>query len=438
MNKQLYDKNHNQFYPFTEASAVTDASWTGTTDKSQSAINESLKQSIESLKSNISSGVTSKDVNNAINDALSKLTMVKSINSKSGVLTLAKINGQSLTDSENITIQASGGSITLGDKITKDQTNAVSGATIYDYVTSALTNVTGITVDSSIISNSTNPVQSGALQTYLSDNYTATGHKHTCSDISDFNSQVQTLISDTTTKCNCPLASATQDGLLSKDDYELLQNLKEEYNKTHFAITSFTVTPSIVTKSEHTQFTLQWVTTKGYTISEIQIENSKGLIKDSTTDGSDMKVSDTSYAYTYSDSLSSDTSYVLYITDSNGNTATKTFIVTVTEPVSNDSIYIGGVDESLTKDTLTTDIVSNLTSYTKDEMSAGVEVSTIKQKLVLAYPTSYTLDSATNGGLPQTIDWPSTTLTIDGIDYICYIAKYSQSLTDSVFTLNFK
>ncbi len=438
MNKQLYDKNHNQFYPFTEASAVTDASWEGTTDKSQSAINSSLKQSISRLESNISSGVTSADVSTAINNALKDLTMVKSINGSSGALKLATINGQSLLGNDNITIQASGGSITLGKEITDNQTNAVSGKTIYNYVTSALQNVTGITVDSTIVSNSTNPVQSGVLQTYLSNNYAAKSHTHTYSDISDFEEQVKSIINSTTTKCSCPLASATQDGLLSKDDYELLQNLKAEYQKTHFAITSFTVTPSIVTKSVLTQFTLQWVTTSGYTISKIQIENSKSLILNSTTDGSDMKVSDTSYAYTYSDSLSSDTSYVLYITDSNGNTATKTFTVTVTEPVLNDSIYIGGVDDTLTKDTLTADIVSNLTSYTKDEMSAGVEVSTTQQKLVLAYPTSYTLDSATNGGLPWTIDWPSTTLTVDGTDYICYIDKYSQSLTDSVFTLNFK
>lgn len=435
MNKQLYDKNHNQFYPFTEASAVTDASW-GTTDNSQSAINSSLRQSINSLQSNISSGVTSTEVSNAINKALNKLTMVKSINGESGKLTLATINNQSLLRDGNITIQASGGSITLGDEITANQTNAVSGATIHNYVTKALKNVTGITVDSTIVSNSTNPVQSGVLQTYLSDKYAAKNHKHNYSDISDFEKQVKSIINSMATKCSCPLASATQDGLLSKDDYELLQNLKDEYNKTHFAITSFTVTPSTVTKSEPTQFTLQWATTKGYTISEIQIENSKGLIKDNTTEGSDIQVSDTSW--TYSDSLSSDTSYTILITDSNGNTVTKTFKVTVTEPVSNDSIYIGGVDESLTKDTLTTDIVSNLTSYTKDEMSAGVKVSTTKQKLVLAYPTSYTLDSATNGGFRWTIDWPSTTLTINGIDYICYIAKYSQSLTDSVFTLNFK
>ena len=435
MNKQLYDKNHNQFYPFTEASAVTDASW-GTTDNSQSAINSSLRQSINSLQSNISSGVTSTEVNDAISKALNNLTMVKSINGNSGALNLVTINGNSLLGEGNITIQASGGSITLGDKITNNQTNAVSGATIYNYVTSALQNVTGITVDSTIVNNSTNPVQSGVLQTYLSDKYAAKNHKHKYSDISDFESGVKSIINSTTTKCNCPLASVTQDGLLSKDDYELLQNLKDEYNKTHFAITSFTVTPSTVTKSEPTQFTLQWATTKGYTISEILIENSKGLTKDSTTEGSDIQVSDTSY--TYSDSLSSDTSYTLLITDSNDNTVTKTFRVTVTEPVSNDSIYIGGVDESLTKDTLTTDIVSNLTSYTKDEMSAGVKVSTTKQKLVLAYPTSYTLDSAKNGGLPWTIDWPNTTLTINGIDYICYIAKYSQSLTDSVFTLNFK
>lgn len=436
MNKQLYDKNHNQFYPFTEASAVTDASWTGTTDNSQSAINSSLKQSISSLESNISSGVTSTEVSNAINKALNNLTMVKSINGVSGALTLATINNQSLLGGGNITIQASGGSITLGDKITANQTNAVSGATIYNYVTSALQNVTGITVDSTILSNSTNPVQSGVLQTYLSEKYATKSHTHTCSNISDFESQVKSIINSTTTKCSCPLASATQDGLLSKDDYELLQNLKEEYNKTHFAITSFTVTPSTVTKSEHTQFTLQWATTEGYTISEIQIENSKGLIKDSTNEGSGIQVPDTSW--TYLDSLSSDTSYTLLITDSNGNTATKTFKVTVTEPVSNNSIYIGGVDNTLTKDTLTEDVVSNLTSYTKNEMSAGVKVSTTKQKLVLAYPTSYNLDSATNGGLPWTIDWPSTTLTINGIDYICYIAKYSQSLTDSVFTLNFK
>lgn len=435
MNKQLYDKNHNQFYPFTEASAVTDASW-GTTDNSQSAINSSLRQSINSLQSNISSGVTSTEVSKAINKALNNLTMVKSINGASGALNLATINGESLLSNDNIKIQASGGSITLGDKITDNQTNAVSGATIYNYVTSALQNVAGITVDSTIVSNSTNPVQSGVLQKYLSDEYAAKKHTHKYSDISNFETQVKSIINSTTTKCSCPLASATQDGLLSKDDYELLQNLKDEYNKTHFAITSFTVTPSTVTKSEPTQFTLQWATTKGYTISEILIENSKGLIKDSDTEGSDIQVSDTSW--TYLDSLSSDTSYTLLITDSNGNTVTKTFKVTVTEPVSNDSIYIGGVDESLTKDTLTTDIVSNLTSYTKDEMSAGVKVSTTKQKLVLAYPTSYNLDSATNGGLPWTIDWPNTTLTINGIDYICYIAKYSQSLANSIFTLNFK
>ena len=438
MNKQLYDKNHNQFYPFTEASAVTDASWTGTADKSQSAINSSLRQSINSLQSNISSGVTSTEVNDAISKALNNLTMVKSINGSSGALSLATINNQSLLNGGNITIQASGGSITLGNRITANQTNAVSGATIYNYVTEALKNVTGITVDSTIISNSTNPVQSGVLQTYLFDKYAVKEHTHTHTDISDFETQVKSIINSTTTKCSCPLASATQDGLLSKDDYELLQNLKDEYNKTHFAITSFTVTPSTVTKSVYTQFTLQWVTNEGYTVSKIQIENSKSLILNSTTDGSDMKVSDTSYAYTYSDSLSSDTFYTLLITDSNGNTVTKTFKVTVTEPVSNDSIYIGGVDDTLTKDTLTEDVVSNLTSYTKDEMSAGVKVSTTKQKLVLAYPTSYTLDSAKNGGLPWTIDWPNTTLTINGIDYICYIAKYSQSLANSIFTLNFK
>lgn len=433
-NKQLYDKNHNQFYPITEASAVTDASWTEA-NNDQATINQFLSKSISDLSNSISSGVTQAQVNSAISTALSELTMVKSINGNSGTLSLATINNQSLLNGGNITIEASGGSITLGNEITDNQTNAVSGATIYNYVSKALADVTGITVDSTIISNSKNPVQSCVLQNYISSEYATKTHTHKYTDITDFTSQVKSIISSTSVKCNCPLASASQDGLLSKEDYELLQNLKAEYNKTHFAITSFTVTPSTVTKSKDTDFTLQWTTTEGFTIQNIAVTNTEDLKVDSDT-SQDLSASDTSY--TYNDSLQADTSYTISIRDSKGTTETKTFTVTVTEPVTDSPIYIGGVDKTLTTTTLTASIVSNLTSYTKDEVSAGVKVSTTKQKLVLAYPTSYTLDSATNGGLSWEVDWPKISLVINGIDYICYISNYSQSLTDSLFVLNFK
>lgn len=399
MAKQLYDKNHNSFYPLTDALSVTDTRL----NKNQQEIN----QEFESKLSGQTGSITESKVNSLISSALNDV--VKSINNNTGAITLKNINGQSLVGNGNITVT---GNVTLDSVVTTTSTNGVTSAGIATYVSNAL--------------NAFKPTWNAIVNKPTT--FTPTSHKHQSADITDFTGAVEEIIKNTDMACTCPLASASQNGLLSSIDYQLLQKIKAEYEKSNLTIISFTATPNSVTKNKQTSITFNWKVSEGYTLNSVEIVG--GSLDKTLSDP-------TVTSYTLETSLSSDTIFVLTI-KSGDKTDTATCAVKAISDTS--KVYVGGIDQSYSSKNITATAIKTVNSF--DCSKGGTVTTTVKtsttQKILVAYPTSYGTPTFTESVFSADFsDWETGTITIDSIEYTYHITDVVTPTDGSDYKLVF-
>lgn len=396
MSKQLYDKNHNSFYPLTDALSVTDTRL----NKDQQTINQELTSLINSL-SGSTGGITETQVNNLINSALSKLSIVNSINEQTGTLALKSINNQSLLGRGNITITSSGG--------------------------------TDITLDNTITTTSNNAVTSKGIATYLSDNYTKIGHTHTAANITDFKGEVKNIIDEVIEnkgiKCNCSLANSTKDGLLSCSDYQALQLLIKEYNNSHFAITSFTVTPTSVNKNATVTLVFNWsINTSGNTITSLELTGGTSFSKQLAT---------TDTSYTLETSLQDNTTYTLMAQSGDVSASAKLSVSVISTA---NKVYVGGIDKSYSSSNLTSSAIQSVNSFECDKGGTvqTTVVTTKTQKILVAYPTSYGTPTFTESIFSADFsDWETGTIAINKVNYTYHITDTIVQTNGSDYKLVF-
>lgn len=396
MSKQLYDKNHNSFYPLTDALSVTDTRL----NKNQQTINQDFESKISSL-SGSTSGITETQVNSLISTALNKVSIVNSINNQTGALSLKSINNQSLLGNGNITITSSGG--------------------------------TNITLDDTITTTSTNAVTSKGIATYLSNNYTKVGHTHTVANITDFKGGVEDIINEIIEnkgiKCNCSLASATKDGLLSYQDYQALQLLIKEYNKSNFAITSFTVTPTSVNKGATVTLVFNWtINTQGNTITSLELTGG-------TTFSKSLATTDTSY--TLETSLQDNTTYTLVASSGDISSSAKLSVSVISTA---NKVYVGGIDKSYSSSNMTASAIQSVNSFECDKGGTvqTTVVTTKTQKILVAYPTSYGTPTFTESIFSADFsDWETGTITINKVNYTYHITDTIVQTNGSDYKLVF-
>lgn len=408
MSKQLYDKNHNSFYPLTDALSVTDTRL----NKNQQVINQDFESKINSL-SGSTSGVTEAQVNNLISTALNKLSIVNSINNQVGVISLKSINNQSLLGSGNITITSSEGSnITLDTTVSTTSTNAVTSQGIASYVSNTL--------------NAFHPVWNQISN--KPSTFTPSNHTHPSTEITDFTAAVQQVIKNTDMACTCPLATSTQNGLLSKEDYQLLQKLREDYNKNNFTIKLFAASPTSIIKNEQTTITFMWTISDGYTIDSIEL---KGGSFNKTIEDT------TAVSYTLETSLSQDTTFALTVKSGD---KTDTAVCTIQVKSNTNKVYVGGIDKSYSSSNMTITAIQGVNSFdcAKGGTVSTTVVTTKTQKILVAYPTIYGTPTFTEGiFLADFSDWQTGSITIDSIAYTYHITDVVTYTTGSEYKLVF-